>query len=386
MTARGYGANRLEAYRQDLEDRRNGYPERSRARWGYVRPPGGRGRVLWIKAGDSYDSIRLAVDLACAIHDRRRDVRIVTTFEVAFPPALARLRSLARAAMGYGPCDVSSAVDRFLARLDPLAVLVVDSRAGEHLMRALARGERHVVAVHAEYPGAGYFEAGLPRDEAAAERLERHAHCFGSIAEPVDGLSMLVDAHASPSLKVLATAGEERTLWWWQGVSPGSLAGIGRIWQTFAREVAGILILGGVRCEQFEVQWSRGPVVSISSWDRSALPVASVIRIDDPRWEIAVAAAADGVHFSGTERGAVWQCAAMGATMSFGPEMPQALSADLGERSTDEPAEVIARWRSSRSLVKESRSRADRARRRFWLERRRARIVFDELLDRVFAW
>lgn len=386
MTARGYGASRLQAYRQDLADRRSGRPERSRARWGYVRPPAGRGRVLWIKAGDRYDSVRLAVELACAIHDRRRDLRIVTTFEVAYPPALSRLGSLSRAAMGYGPCDVSSAVGRFLARLDPLAVLIVDTGAGEHLMRALALGERHVVAVHAEYPGSGYFEAALPRDDAAAERLAQHADRIGSIAEPADGMSMLVHAQASPSLKVLTMAGEERTLWWWQGVSPENLAGIGGIWQAFAREVAGILILGGVGCERFGIPWSRSRVLTISGWDRSALPVASVIWIDDPRWEVAVAAAAAGVHFTQAGSGTVWQCAAMGVTMSFGHEMPRALSVDLGEPSADEPGEIVARWRRSRSLVNQNRALGDRARRRFWIERRRARTVFNTLLDRVFAW
>jgi hypothetical protein len=342
--------------------------------------------VIWIKAGGSYDSVRLAVDLATAVHARRRDLRVVLTFEEGYPTALLPLRHLPRAMIGYGPCDIRSAIRRFLKRLDPLGVLLVDTGVGPNLMDALRQIGCRVGAVHVEYPGPGYFDAVLPRDGASRQRMAGHGEHVGVLVDSADGIAMLVEPHASPSLKLLSGEGERGTFWWWQDETSEHLDALQRYWSAFASEMRGVLVFGGAVGESARRLWSCSPVIPLSQWNRRALPAASVLLIDDPRWYVAAAAAADGVHIVGAARGTIWQCAAMGVTMSFGPAMAGSPCVEFARASTDDPVAILDLWRRYPSLAVENRALADRARRRFWQERRRARSVFQELLDLVFTW
>jgi len=62
-------------------------PERARlaARHGHLKKPAPRGKLAWIIAGDSADSVLLACGLAQALRERRLDLQLAVTVERPIP-------------------------------------------------------------------------------------------------------------------------------------------------------------------------------------------------------------------------------------------------------------------------------------------------------------
>ncbi|MHB1241689.1 MAG: glycosyltransferase N-terminal domain-containing protein, partial [Gammaproteobacteria bacterium] len=161
----GYGSRGWRLWWQGLRDRAHGRHARANARWGHLRPPTGRGRVVWLRAGAAASSVRLAAELLGAIRDRRHDVRLILTFEEEHPALLRRyLPGVERMGFGYGPCDAPRAVRRALARLDPLGLILVDCAPAARLMRAAAERGVHVVAYHTPAATDAPVEAAYPKD------------------------------------------------------------------------------------------------------------------------------------------------------------------------------------------------------------------------------
>lgn len=91
-----YGANGWRARWASWQDARAGRLAQANARLGGLKLPGDRGPVLWLQGGDSRDQLRLGVELCRAISDKRRDLRMILTFEQRCH-ALSRDRSRDRA-------------------------------------------------------------------------------------------------------------------------------------------------------------------------------------------------------------------------------------------------------------------------------------------------
>ena len=213
-----YGSRRLAVWRQNLRDRRAGLGARANARMGYLRPPMGEGgKVIWIKGGGSRDSVRLAVELMGAIRQKRLDVRLALTFEADYADILEpRVAGLRKIGLGYGPCDIPRVVRRTLDRLQPLAIVLVDTELHPNLLREAGRRGIHLAA-YSTPPGEVPLEAAYPLDEAQAEAW-RASGLAVHLASPADPLSLFVETQVDTTLKSLVARGEEgRELWWWHG-------------------------------------------------------------------------------------------------------------------------------------------------------------------------
>ncbi len=367
----GYGAAFRPVWRAVLRDYRAGEGHRARARLGFLTPPEGRGRVVWIKAGAGPDSLRLGVELLGAVRDRRRDVRIVLTFEQDDPVLLPRLlQPWSKVGIGYGPCDRPRVVTRVLKRFQPCGIILAESAPPDNLLR------RTLAPVAAVGGGAATAVATAWPISAARRDVWERSGQAAELMPAADPQARFAEAQADVVLRSLAGAGARR-LWWWHGSAaqwPAWLAA----WQAWPASGEDILMVSLDAGES-----PAGAMLKTSIWDRQGLPGGSLLHIDDPRWYAAAASAAHGVHLAQPGRGVLWQALAAGTAVSLGaPADADGLPVPI----LGTPAEVVAGWQELRGDDALRRTRGDAARRRFWEERRQVDENLATLMDRVWMW
>ena len=367
----GYRAAFGPVWRAVLRDYRAGEGHRARARLGFLTPPKGRGRVVWIKAGAGPDSLRLGVELLGAVRDRRRDVRVVLTFEEDDPALLARLlQSWPRVGIGYGPCDRPRVVTRVLDRFQPCGIIVAESTPPENLLRRTLApvavvGGAAAVPVAAAWPLSAADRAGWQETGQA-----------GELMPAADPQARFAEAQADVVLRSLTGAGERR-LWWWHGTAAQWPAWL-EAWQAWPSSGDDILMVsleGGA--------YPPEAALKVSAWDRSSLPGGTLLHVDDPRWYAAAASAAHGVHLAYPGRDVLWQALAAGSALSLGV---QADVDGLPVALLPAPAGVTGHWQELRGDEALRRRRGDATRRRFWDERRQVDANLTALMDRVWMW
>ena len=314
----------------------------------------------------------LATGLAQAVHDRRLDVRIVVTYELEHPDLIARMPTSSRVGYGFAACDRPSAVRRLLRRFSPLGIVFAETTPRKNLGHALAT-RSHVLGIGNIEPFD--CELGFPADADHAQRWAASLH-----ADPADMLTLLVEAQAEPVMRGLIAGADRRSYWWLHdGSGKYDVASLRRT--LVAARPDALLFLSGPLASRYDGD----DTVRLSEWDRTPLASGSVILVDEPRWLPAVAAAAQGAHLIAPERYIVWQAAALGCPFTFTPESMTAI--DSGFASPGESVEeLVGLWCDLANDPSRSRGVADRLRRRFWDERRRAAAAAEALAQRIFEW
>jgi hypothetical protein len=358
-----FGSNRLGLWLADRRDRKAKQIGRVAARWGWLKPMGERGKVVWIVAGAERENVRLAIELLRAIRVRRLDIRLVLTFEHEYPDMLALLDDCDKTGWGYAPCDHPKAVARVQARFEPFGVILVGARPRSNLLAAL-KPQAHVLTVNLMEVLGFDCERVYAADEALAAQH--------NIAPVVDMRAILSQAQVDPNFKSLVNGPNRRHLWWLhQASSDGALVDAWRA--AFADDV---LFVSGAR--------PRGAVQAISGWNREPPAAGSVFWVDDEKWLPGIAAAVTATHLEQFNASLMWQAMAGGAAISraAGVRLPKAQLAEALPVVTD----LISNWRHYRDNPIAARKHGDTARRLFWQERRLAEQVSAELVERVFEW
>lgn len=331
-----FGDSRVARLWHDWCDLRAHRKFRRAARHGYLRPPAARGRLLWIMAGASADSVLMAAGVAQAVRERRLDLQIVVTVEHEYPYFLERLSGLDRTAWGYAPDDCADALSRAWQRLSPWGVLTCAQAPRANLARRLA-----------DVPHYRH----LPSDDAG------------------DPLTLLVASQVDPNLRVALHGGTTRNLWWRHMACAEEVDTFVRVWR--ARFPDDLLCLSGLDAASV-----RDDFLRLSAWDRTPPAAGTVMWLDDPRWLPAVAAASTAAHLADAPRWVAWQALAGGAAISG-----EAAPLPLLPR-----ADVLAHWGALASDPILARSSADACRRGFWQARRCAEARMSALLDEIFGW
>jgi len=376
--SQAWGPGFWPVWQANLRDRLGGEHARANARQGYLRPPEGRGRLLWIKAGNTPQSLRLGLELLGAIRQKRHDLRLVFTFELDDPIILEPgLKGLRATGVGYGPSDRPRAVARVLERLQPFALILVDTPAHPNLLRAARERDMHCLAFNTQ-PWPSPAEAAYPADSLQHQAWEASGQA-AYLAPPADPLSLLAEAQADVTLRAISGAGEAGRLWWWHGPAGEAGAWI-EAWGQDARFRADRLFVSLA-----DEPGGQVPARRISAWDRSALPEGGVMWVDDAHWLAAVASACTAGHLERADRAVFWQGLAGGRPLSAGRGM-SALPAAQGLSRCEDPATVLQRWAGYAVDTLGARRDGDAGRRRFWEERRGVEAVMAELLQRVFDW
>jgi hypothetical protein len=378
----GYGSGALALRWANLGDRLHGRHGRANARLGYLRKPlGGEGKVLWIKAGHTPRSVRLAAELLGAIRGHRLDLRIALTFEEDYPELLERrLAGMQRIGLGYGPADRDACTRRTLNRLEPLGVICVDGPGHRAVARAAAQRGLHLLAYGCE-PLSVAVEAAYPH---TAEQAAAWAETGSSdnLAPAADPLSLLAEAQADVTLKTLATGGRELEIYAWMDTGEG-LRAAAEAWRASALAEQGLLFLLPIEAASATVPGA----LAVSAWRRTPLEPGGLVLVDDSRWRAAVGSAAQALHVAVPERAALWESMAGGPALTASPSALAAVPwlSELA-RGGERTEEVFSAWSGWREDGLGARRAGDGVRNRVWAERRAARGVLDELLQRVFEW
>lgn len=376
----GYGARVGPVWRAVLRDYRCGAGARARARLGFLTPPAERGRLIWIRAGESAADLRLGIELLGAVRDKRLDVRIVLTFEQDYPELFERhMQPFRKVGVGYGPCDRPRVVRRVLRRFQPHGII----QAGGTVPRNLARmNTAPLFAVNAAPPGegipAGSLVGSWPVDVAAVAAWPSAA--AAQVLPPADPQARFVEAQADVVLRALV-GGQVERLWWWHG-TPAQWLEWRAAWKASAWGHSDILLVSLGSETGGRGAMPEGCDLAVSAWDRGALPPGTVLHLDDPRWFAAAASAAHAVHLAVPERAVLWQGLAGGAAVSLGVESAFELPCPV----YSQPGAVLDAWRTLRDDVAARRRQGDAARRRFWEERRQVDANFDAVLRQVWDW
>jgi hypothetical protein len=389
----GYGSARLRLWYEGVRDRLRGEHARANARWGYLRPPPGRGKLVWVRTGADAGSVRLGAELLGAIRQHRLDLRLILSFEEAHPQIIApRLEGMPKVAVGYGPADAPAAVRRALERLAPVGLIYAGAPARPNLLRAANRAGLRLVAYNAPWSGERGIEASYPRAEAEALAW-REAQGARYVAPPANALALLSLAQVEPTLRSLAAGGRELTLHWVHGLPSGQAVTFLRAWRDSPLGRAGALLVSsesGAEAGAYDAA-AKGEgmaVLRLSDWARTPVAPGSVLLIDEEHWLPAVAASCEAAHVC-TAGGALrWQVLASGAALTVSPELHHEAAefAGLPLPVAARPMDVIAHWSAFAGAPIEARHIGDACRRRFWEERRRAGDMLQELLQRVFDW
>jgi hypothetical protein len=369
----GYGDAFWPVWRAVVQDYRAGAGARARARLGFLTPPEGRGRVVWVKAGGTPESLRLGVELVGAVRERRKDVRIVITFEHEDPELLRNLMQPGRrVGIGYGPCDRPAVVRRVLRRFQPCGILLAESEPPGRLLRDV----QVPVAAVGTQPPVVPVKMAWPLNAEAHHAWESSGRAT-ELMKPADPQARFTEAQADVVLRVLA-GGETRRLWWWHGAAgqwPAWLAA----WR--AAEFSGTdVLLASLESGAVLPQSS----LAVSRWDRRKLPGGSILHLDDPRWLAPAASAAHAIHLAAPGRTALWQSLAAGAAVTLGTAGPT--SPDASVPVLSQVRSVIEQWRGLRDDEQRRRRLGDAARRRFWEERRQVDTNLATLMDQVWTW
>jgi hypothetical protein len=378
-----YGAGMLRARWASWRDWRQQRRGQANARWGWIKPPAGRGPAIWMQGFADFDDQRLAADLAKASREKRLDLRVVLTFEAEHPDLLEQMDGVPGLGYGFGPCDHPQAVARALERLTPLRYLALGTPPRRPLAAALT--QRSTPAVRrGPGPGLGL----LPPVEAVYPRNVEQAEAWRSllpaerIEDPVDFSTLITVAQVEPNFRALACGGDDWQLWWVAGVSAASAGRWIQAWQGSPLRRSGLLFLSGQGVAPAGLE-------RMSRWARTPLAPGSALWVDEGRWHPALAVAAQGVHLEAASTGDIWQAFAGGRPLSAAPlsrlPQPEAMGPELVPILTA-PGAVLARWQGLLGDPMAAREQGDAARRAFWAERRRAGERLPAFLERVFAW
>lgn len=380
---RAYGHEWWPVCRANWRDQRVGLRTAASARKGYLRPPQGDGKLVWIKAGHRPESVRLACELLAALRGYRLDIRIALTFERDYPDIIEpRVRGLRKIGLGYGPSDRPKAVRRVINRLNPFGLILVDTDPHPNLLQAAINNDTHVIAFNTPLTNVE-IEASFPvnRRQADEWRAADRAQC---LAEPADPFAVWAESQIDTTFRSLASAGQDTLdIWWWHDEQHETQSEFVHKWHNSSLSKKGILVVSG-----HPLTGNSNTIdLRISEWQRDGLRPGSILYADDQRWFGAIASAANGGYLNTSQRPIFWQALAGGLALRFGP-LTRSLYPQYPnmEDLSKKPNEVLEDWLALSVKPLLARRQGDEARRYFWDERRRVQVAIDLMLKRVFDW
>ncbi len=377
-----YGANFWRALWASWRDRRAGRLAQANARWGRLRLPGERGPVLWLQGGASAELLQLGVELSRAISNKRKDIRLILTFEAEPPGVFTENLGIDRFGYGFGPCAHPRALSQTLSRLQPLRYMGLGRNPSAPMAALLQTSGVPALALgtspdrHAERVP---WEAIYPHS-AAAHQAWREAGFGSFLQEAVDFFPLITVAQVDPNFRNLILGSLGDALFWVTALQPQDWSAWRAAWEASPLQKRGILFLEG--------QGGPEDLPSLSQWKRDRQVPGRILRVDEERWYPALAASCDAVHLQSASRAQAWQIFAGGRPLSQSPgwqwSSPREPAPQIPILS--EISAVLAHWQQILNDPIAAREEADAYRRYFWQERRQAAERLPELLQRIFDW
>lgn len=357
----------------DLRDRLGGRHDRARARWGAIERPNSHGKLLWIAAAGSRESVRLAVELARILAARRPDISVTLTFETEYPDLLASLESNPRIVSSYAPADYVGSMHSVWRRLLPFGVILAGMTPRQNLVRVCGACH-HALLVAPPGFAVGRYERIYPGHRQTFEGR--------NVAAPAD-LDVLMLPAASADDTRLSGMLAARTAFLWHGADQAAAK---RVFALFRGRLPQSVMLAA------------GPVVTalarhntetvaLSGWPGQPVPPDKLVLLDSPGAFAGLGPGIVGAHFETPERTLLWQSLAQSAAISASAtEWIEAPSARAATDIQPDANALIDAWRTLDGDASARAVAARRSRDAFETERALAEKSMTDLVARVAAW
>jgi len=399
---------------QDAKDRLKGNKARANARLGLVSAPQGTGKLIWLAAGDSCDSVVMAAALLAAIREKRQDVRLVLTYQTEYQDVVAGQLSglsasgLKKIGFGYGVGDNVLAVKQMLKRLSPFAVIFVGHQPHRSLIKLLAsKPDIHKIAFQFtphDFSSADLYEACYPDtiSPVAAKGAAKNTQLdFQYASVPFNVLTRLVQSQIDKQLGALLCGEDSAAIFHFHNLDSDQLDNALSQWQQAKVSTNTLLALSFSAQDKktlFTLSASLSHAVEkagykpvlLSCWNKKPLLNNEIIIVDETKWYAAICTASTGTHLFETDAVHFWQAIASGAVISYAKQNKNSDSIARGfiENlfSTDLFVDIYQYWFDLNTDATLQRKRSDAIRKQFWSERREAQTQINELLQRVYDW
>ena len=403
-----------------VKDHVSGNKAKANARLGLVRPPEGSGKLIWLVADDSYDSVLMAAALLSAIREKRQDVRLVLTYQAEYKDIIVHHMSGAKKiGFGYGCGDSVFAARQMLKRLSPFAIVFAGHQPKKSMLEALENTPAiHKIAFqfkptvrpgntgkkvseNNDKDGAEVYEACYP-DTVSNHLLDMTVSKHTST--PFNVLTRLVQSQVDRQLGALLCGDCFNTLFHVHNPDKKSLSNILSGWKNTPISDGNILVLSFSNrslhnspsnsepsliinaCKSIVSEAGYSPVL-LSQWNQSPVVKGSVIIVDEEKWYAAICASSAATHLFSTNAFHFWQAVSSGSIISCDTEyneMAVSFNTIVGEAAHFE--DVLQEWVRIENNPVVQRNKSDAIRKLFWAERREAETQTDALLQRVYNW
>jgi len=362
----------------DIKDRLKGNKSRANARLGLVNPPEGKSKLIWIRAGQSRDSVLLAAGLMAAIRHKRLDVRLVLTYEKEYQDVIIeQLSGLEKIGFGYACADTVSTELRMLKRLDPFAIIFAGKSASDGVIQALQKQPvKHILNFQSDAIKSLSVEASYPN----ISNIKQTENTF-------EAMTLLMQSQVDVQLGALLKGSETRELFLISSpVNRSKLDMVLENWkQSDLSNRAILCIYAGDAPDTVSEILDKKELKKkyFSQWDRETAANNEIFVIDEWRWFAATAASATAIHLLDYNQLTFWQSLASATVLSLDDGIKPTLGLDLPHHGEEK---LVSYWESLSDNAFLCRKLGDENRRQFWSQRRLAQEQIDKLLQRVYDW
>jgi hypothetical protein len=356
------------------------------AHWGLVLPPPDQRKIFWLYTGATAEEVTLAVEILGAIRQKRLDLRLIFTFARDYPELFSqKLSHFQKLALGFSPHDHPWALQNFYQRMTPFAWLAVGRPPYRHWPKALKNVPAGIfVGDIAQLQAADWPKLQRIYPQSAYDTKTLREEQQQKIAAVADLRALLAETEIDAKLKALLLPPfqeqAEAQVWLLAG---GSLNVEGwQAWQASPLANSGFLAVEKLAFDLAK-NLSEKNIVALSTWQRQALPVGSVLWLDETRWLPGIIGAASGIYFQELPK-VIWPYLAGSAAISVVEELKAAWTwPALTQKSWPE---TLRYWENLRENPLTQRQQADLARKQLWQARRAAQAQLQDLLTVVFEW
>jgi len=382
----------LSLFFQYIKERFFGNKNRANALLGFVKPPAENGKVIWLVAHKSRYSVLLAVTLLAAIRQKRKDVRLVLTYQSEYPDLIVEhLSGLKKIGFGYSCADHPLAVRRMYLNLSPYAVIhIAHEPHKSHLETLKQLNAGNLIAyqfpTYAQIGNGFRYSACYPVEEKPGQTEDDNCD---EISPAFNVLSRLVHTNIDKQLSSLLCGSRFKGLFHiHNSINDHDLIPLWRD-NVVAKDYLLVLSYDIVVQDQLaqlltSIESAGLRPVLLSKWDKNVVSEDSVIVADDSKWFVALCASSISTHMMETEQIQVWQSLAVGSSVSRAEQIKLPMSFENVVPEITSYPMLLEYWQKLDESSAVQRKTNDELRKVFWSARRLAEEQSNHLLNRVY--
>jgi hypothetical protein len=357
----------------DLLDRLNGRRDRARSRWGAIGRPDAPGKLLWVAAADSRESVRLGVELVRTLAARRPDLSITLTFEARYPELLAPIESNPRIVWSYAPADYVGSMQSVWRRLLPFGIILAGMTPRQNLVRLCSACHQALLVAPPGF-AVGRYERIYPGHRQTFEGR--------NVAPPADLDVLMLPAACADDTRLSGMLAA-RTAYLWHGADEAKAK---RVFALFrGRLPQSVMLAAGPVVPSLRRYHTE--TVTLSEWPGQPVPPDKLVLIDSPGAFAGLRPGPIATHFDTPQHTLLWQSMAAGAAVSAAcTDWIEAPGARAATAIRDEENALIDAWRTLDGDASTKSDAAKRARDAYEGELVLAQRALADLVGRVAAW